>query len=763
MKINTIILPLLLLGVTSQSHASQEMLTNGNFEKELAHWWVAGTSVSVNNAEACATISSAGSNPWDVILGHANIGLAQGNDYHISFEAKANIPTQVKTLIQHEGPPYTHYFVTQTKLAPEWQSYSYEFNQELPNDAGAEFQFQMGAQKEAVVCVKNVSINGEPYVEDRSVSPLRVNQVGFLPLADKKAFFASDSSEPLRWKLLDSNGINIDMGRTIPFGFNKASGEMVHHIDLSYLKTEQQGLKLKIDDIESFTFDISPSIYAEMKHDALSYFYQNRSGIEIDAKYVQRNNLARPAGHPSDVVSCFDKTDAWGNKWPGCDFEIDVTGGWYDAGDHGKYTVNSGITTWTLLNLYERGIWLDHVDVPFPDGSVQIPENNNGVNDLLDEARWNIEFMLSMQIPEGKKVFAPVGNQSASEKLSLSEIDASNLVFHKIADESWTGIPLAPHQDKENRHVGQPSTAATLNVAAIGAQCARIWKSIDSAFSQQCLKAAENAWKAANNNPEIYAYNNFLGSGPYDDLELADEFYWAAAELFITTGEKHYQDEVENSPLHLDTPKGNIETTGDIFWQYTSPLATLSLALVPNKLDKSQINQARKNIISTAKAYQEQVSKEGYAIPYSVEEYPWGSNSNLANRGIFLIYGYDYSGDVAFIKAAANGMDYILGGNPLNISYVTGYGQYSVEQPHHRFWANVASDSFPKPAPGALIGGPNSTSFSDPIASGMQGNCIGQTCFVDKIGAWTMNEITINWNAPLVWLTTALDEGNLDI
>ncbi|MGF1694304.1 glycoside hydrolase family 9 protein [Vibrio lamellibrachiae] len=753
----------ILIGVSGHSFANQEMLTNGNFEKELAHWWVAGTSVSVENAEACATISSPGSNPWDVILGHANIGLAEGNDYKITFDAKANVETKVKTLIQHEGPPYTHYFVTHTELTPSWDSYSYQFNQELPSDAGAEFQFQMGAQKEAIVCVRNISINGVPYVEDKSVSPLRVNQTGFLPMADKKAFFVSDSTDPLRWKLFDSKGINIDIGRTVPFGLNKASGEMVHQIDLSYITTEQQGLKLKVDDIESFSFDISSSIYSEMKHDALSYFYQNRSGIEIDSKYVQRDNLARPAGHVNDIVSCFDKVDAWGNQWPGCDFKVDVTGGWYDAGDHGKYTVNSGITTWTLLNLYERGVWLDHVEIPFPDGTVQIPENTNGVNDLLDEARWNIEFMLSMQIPAGHRVVAPIGNQSDGKKLTLSEIDGSSLVFHKIADESWTGIPLAPHQDKEKRHVGQPSTAATLNVAAIGAQCARIWKSIDEKFSQKCLNAAENAWKAAKANPEIYAYDNFIGSGPYDDLELSDEFYWAASELFITTGKENYRDEVTASPLFLDTPKGDIETTGDIFWQYTSPLATLSLALVPNELEKNHIEKARANIITTAKAYQTQIAEEGYAIPYSVTQYPWGSNSNLANRGIFLVYGYDYSKDVSLVKAAASGMDYILGGNPMNISYVTGYGQYAVEQPHHRFWANVASDSFPKPAPGALIGGPNSTSFSDPIASGMQGSCTGQTCFVDKIGAWTMNEITINWNAPLVWLTTALDEGRLDI
>ncbi|WP_239670948.1 glycoside hydrolase family 9 protein, partial [Vibrio variabilis] len=92
---------------------------------------------------------------------------------------------------------------------------------------------------------------------------------------------------------------------------------------------------------------------------------KTESGVEIQKAYVQRADLARPAGHASDRVTCFDKEDAWGNQWPGCDLSIDVTGGWYDAGDHGKYTVNGGITTWTLLNLYERGLWLDNAKIPF--------------------------------------------------------------------------------------------------------------------------------------------------------------------------------------------------------------------------------------------------------------------------------------------------------------------------------------------------------------------------------------------------------------
>jgi endoglucanase len=64
--------------------------------------------------------------------------------------------------------------------------------------------------------------------------------------------------------------------------------------------------------------------------------YQQRSGTEIENAYVQRADLARPAGHPQEIVTCFDQTDAKGNDWPGCNFSLDVTGGWYDAGDHGE-------------------------------------------------------------------------------------------------------------------------------------------------------------------------------------------------------------------------------------------------------------------------------------------------------------------------------------------------------------------------------------------------------------------------------------------
>ena len=747
---------------SSSLSANEEMLSNGSFATNTDSWWTSGASAKVKNQEACMNIKNPGSNAWDVILGQAGVGLKKGETYHVSFDAYASKPTQFKALIQHEGAPYTHYFINDTMITTEKKSFKFEFLQEKESDAGTEFQFQMGAQQVANVCVSNVSVKGIPFVEIKDISPIRTNQLGFLPKAEKIIFVASDSKDELRWSLKNGQGINIDSGRSHVFGMNKASGEHIHQIDISDITQEQKGLVIEVDGNKTFPFDISKNIYSDLKYDALSYFYQNRSGIEIKKEFVKRDDLARPAGHPKDIVTCFDEKDSWGNQWPGCDFKLDLTGGWYDAGDHGKYVVNSGITTWTLLNLYERGKWLKNAPIPFKDGSVAIPESGNGVNDILSEARWNIEFMLAMQIPEGKKVSVPLDNQSRGKKLKLTEIDASQLVFHKIADDNWTGMPLPPHKDPQKRHVGQPSTAATLNLAAIGAQCARIWNDIDNEFAKTCLSAAQNAWQAANKYDNIFAYNNFVGSGPYGDFELKDEFYWAAAELYITTGKKVYGDYLTSSPFYLNTPKGDIKATGDIFWQYTAPLATISLAVVPNKLAADVTKQARENIIKTAQAYQQQIKNEGYHIPYSVKGYPWGSNSNFVNRSIFLIYAYDFTQDIKYVKAATSAMDYLLGANPLNLSYVTGYGENAAQNPHHRFWAFAADANSPKPAAGALIGGPNSTDMSDPIASVLKKSCIGQTCYADKIGAWALNEITINWNAPLVWVATALDEGQLN-
>lgn len=154
-----------------------------------------------------------------------------------------------------------------------------------------------------------------------------------------------------------------------------------------------------------------------------------------------------------------------------CDYRLDVSGGWYDAGDHGKYVVNGGISVAQLMSTYERTLTApDAESAELGDGELRVPERDNGVPDILDEARWEMDFLIKMQVPAGKPL--------------------AGMAHHKMHDAEWTGLPMKPHLDPQQRELHPPSTAATLNLAAAAAQCARLYAPFDKAFADRCLRAA---------------------------------------------------------------------------------------------------------------------------------------------------------------------------------------------------------------------------------------------------------------------------------
>ncbi|MFN2188976.1 MAG: glycoside hydrolase family 9 protein, partial [Candidatus Promineifilaceae bacterium] len=564
---------------------------------------------------------------------------------------------------------------------------------------------------------------------------INVNQVGYFPDSPKIAAFASVSTTPIPWTLSQA-GTEMASGSTIMIGDDASSGDFLHQIDFSEFKETGHDYVLEAGELVSEPFDISESVYAGLKEDALEYFYLSRSGIELEQSYA--GEWARAAGHMSDdKVTCYRGEDADGNHWPGCDYTIDASGGWYDAGDYGKYVVNGGITTWTLLNMYERN------PDSFPDGSLSIPEANNGNSDLLDEARWEIEFLLSMQVPEGQ--------------------EKAGLVHHKLHDRTWETMPALPVTERDNdnenqdpedgRYLYMPTTAATLNLAAVGAQCARIWEEIDPDFAAECLRAAEIAWGAAVENPTIFAGNTpGSGGGNYDDQNVSDEFYWAAAELFTTTGEAEYYDFLNETPLlgSLPTPISSMT------WDNTAALGTLTLALVPNQLEEEVVAELRENIISAADHYLNVLDREGYRMPIS--SFEWGSNSFILNNMIVMGYAFEFTGDDAYLNGMTESMDYLMGRNPVSMSYVTGFGERAAQHPHHRFWANDPDRGWPAPPPGVVVGGPNATADDPPFNSSGLNDMAAAKRYLDDLESFSTNEVAINWNAPLVWTATAIEE-----
>ena len=717
-----------------------ERITNGTFDENTDGWWTTpNTELEHATDKACLDVPSGTTNPWDVLAGQDNIFLEEGQEYLLTFDAYADAPVTVLAVTQLGVPPYTAPFSQDISLTTESQPFEFTFVSTLSIDNG-QFLFQAGGNADTFnMCFDNVSLIGgeqEPPTYEPDTGPVvRVNQVGYIPALPKFASVVSDTTTPLSWELKDQNGNVVESGNTTVFGYDEASDDTIHIVDFSSVDIAGTDYVLDVNGVESYPFDITTALYDQLRYDALAYFYHSRSGIEIEAQYVGEE-YARPAGHigvdPNQgdtSVPCAPDID--------CDYSLDVSGGWYDAGDHGKYVVNGGISLWTMLNQYERTLHVDSANTDaFDDGKMAIPENDNDIPDILDEARWNMEFMLKMQVPEGEP--------------------KAGMAHHKMHDDQWTPLPMLPHLDPQPRYLRPPSTAATLNLAATAAQCARIWENIDPAFAQQCLTVAETAWQAALDNPTDYApVTDTTGGGPYNDDNVTDEFYWAAAELFITTGEAVYQDYMVDSPHY----KGASLSADGFFWGEVAALGDLSLALVPNEFASEDISDIRTAIATTADTMVANINTQGYPNPYKPDtnEYVWGSNSSTLNNAIVMAAAYDYTEDTTYRDAVFTSMDYLLGRNGLNQSYITGYGEKASQNQHHRFWANQIDDSLPIPPAGTLAGGPNSE-LQDPIAARDLVGCAPQKCYIDDIDSYSTNEVTINWNAPLAWVAHFLSE-----
>lgn len=741
----------------SHMTSGDSLLNNTDFASGASPWNVYGGSPDTSSGELAVTISNGGVNPWDSGVGQNGVAMLEDGDYVLDFDAYASEAKTINLVIQLNNPPYTSYFSTPVALTDTLQHFHFEFTSAYTNPASA-FQFHIGGQGAYTFYLDNITLLGpKPTPPTSFVNIVRLNQVGYLPNAPKVASVATDITDPLDWTLYDSGNNPVASGLTTLFGSDEDSGENIHLADFSSFTTPGSDYTLEVYGEISHPFDIGQDVYQNLQYDALAYFYHNRAGIAIEMPYASDSKWERAAAHLNTApnlgdnnVGCFDQTDTAANTWTGCNYTLDVPTGWYDAGDHGKYVVNGGIAAWTMLNQYERAQYLGGNAAAFADGEMNIPENANGVADLLDEARWEVEFLLDMQVPTGGTV---------------EGVDRSGMVHHKLHDQNWTGLGLDPADDSQPRYLYPPSTAATLNMAAVAAQCARIWQDIDATFADRCLDAAETAWDAAVATPDLYAVETFTGGGAYGDTNVTDEFYWAASELFISTGAQEYKDFITSSTYYQDilsgSANGDVLTGSSMYWGQTETLGNLSLAVVPNNLPIADIQGIWANIVTVADGYSAAIETQGYGLPFKPQSaYEWGSNSNVLNNMIIIGLAHDLTKQDKYLDAISAGMDYLLGRNPVGQSYVAGYGEKALENPHHRFWAPSISASFPEPFPGAVAGGPNE-GMQDPfIQAVFPAGCADapMKCYVDHLESYSTNEVAVNWNAPLAWVAAFIDD-----
>jgi endoglucanase len=640
-------------------------------------------------------------------------------------------------------------------ITTDWQTFT--LNGTAPTEfADGQIVFQIGGKGAFTICVDDVSLQGgvtaPPYVPDTGPR-LRVNQIGYLPFGPKRATLVTSTTTALPWQLRDASGTVVRSGTTTPRGMDVTSGQTVHTLDFSSYTRAGAGLVLTADGEQSYPFDISARIYEQLRKDSKTFFYTNRSGIEIFDSIAP--GFGRAAGHVGvapnrgdTAVSCQAPRDFM-NFWT-CDpsFVRNVTGGWYDAGDHGKYVVNGGISVALLMSEYERSLTARTADRgALGDGTLRIPESGNGVPDILDEARWELEWILRMQVP-------------ASSDPGIAPYEG--MAFQKVQDAEWTGLPLAPAADDKPRELHRPSTAATLNLAATAAQGARLFAPFDRAFSARLLAAAKTAYQAAKRVPNLLApdADGNSGGGAYSDADVRDEFYWAAAELYLTTADEAYRADLLSSPL----ANGGLFSVEGFSWNTPGALGQIDLAMVPSHLPGR--DKIRTAVLKAADAILEVQSRQPYGQPYAPasNNWTWGSNSQILNNLLVLGTAYDISGASKYRSAVLEGVDYLFGRNALNRSYVTGYGTVTAQNQHTRMYAHQLDPALPHPPAGTIAGGPNS-GIQDPFAQSKLQGCAPQFCYIDDIQSYSTNEIAINWNAGLSWVASFvadLDDGAND-
>lgn len=465
-------------------------------------------------------------------------------------------------------------------------------------------------------------------------------------------------------------------------------------------------IKLNTNDT-SYHFPINQNVFDEIYRKSLKAFYFQRCGSQL--LFTHAGQYQRNICHTGDAFF-HSSTGQSGFKFS--------RGGWHDAGDYGKYIVNAGISTATLLMAYE------YFPSLFGNDNLNIPESGNGTPDILDEAKYEVQWFLTMQ-------------------------DSDGAVYFKITKEQFEPFVM-PSQDSGMRYLYQKSSTATADFIAVLARFYRVYKNYDAVFANTCLTAAINAWNWLSNQATIVPPGGFhnppgTSTGEYGDNNDSDERLWAAAELFESTGEQSYKEYYE---FNYNTSGLFNSTMG---WQNVKSLAhiTYLFSSQPDALPAIK-SELQTSLNSYCLTLLNRVNTNGFGVSINPGEYSWGSNSQVLNNALLFILAYAKNNDSDFLTAALRQLDYVVGSNAHNISFVTGIGKKYPLHPHHR---PSEADGITEPVPGLIAGGPNQY-LNDPVLQQhFNQNTPPALCYIDDAGSYASNEIAINWNAPLVFVS----------
>lgn len=505
-------------------------------------------------------------------------------------------------------------------------------------------------------------------------------------------------------------------GTARDMGEDEASGDHVYIANFSGI--DRAGVYYIQNEAgeRSHRFRIGMNIYRALQRDLTKALYYQRCGCALEEKHA--GEYAHPCCHTGDAV-----------LWTDRDTVREVKGGWHDAGDYGRYITPAAVAVGHLLYAY----------LLFPESfreSLNIPESGNGIPDVLNECRYELEWMLKMQDEKGG-------------------------AYHKLTAERHADF-IMPQEDEDRFYLFPVSSMATADYAASMALASRVYRPFDRAFADRLFGAALRAWEWLEKNPQYVGFKNpeNCNTGEYDDDCDLDERLWAAAEMLVTTGESKYQDKLSEL-LEEDLTKT------DFGWKDVSGFAAMAVLMdSPNRVDKDIVVDLRRAVIEEAERLVSLTCQSGYGVAMEPEDFVWGSNMVVLNRGMLLVLAalieerniggtfvsVQCSQELAgrYEEAALAQLNYLLGMNAVDYSYVTGHGEHACMHPHNR---PTECDGIELPMPGWVSGGPFKTPADAVGTERIRAGTPPMKCYVDHAACYSLNEITIYWNSPAVFVT----------
>lgn len=670
-------------------------IKNGNFERGKKFWmmWLkTGIADQIfENGEMEIRIKDAGYYEYGIQPFYDGFALYKGGVYKYSFDIRSTIDRTFEWRLQLNGGDYHAYATNIETIGPETKKIECTFSMSEESDFTPRLVYNLGRPKDSTekmpghsVFFDNVrlelidSSKVTDIIVSTETSNVNINQVGYLPNDNKVAVVRSKKPVSGNFSVINvETNSEVFTGKLSASKKNASSKEQTALADFSALKVPGTYKITTENNGESFTFKIGNDVYNDILNSTIKMFNLQRCG----KTNILDKTFSHAACHTGKALI-----------WPEKVRAIDVSGGWHDAGDYGRYVVPGAKAAADLMLACEN-----------------YPECFTENKTLLQEIIYELDWMEKMQ-----------------DK-------ASGGVYHKVTCADFPGVVM-PEEEKEQLYLSPISTTATADYAATMAMAYRIF------HNEKYKVLAEKAWKYLESNPNLkkgFANPYGISTGAYDDNQDIDEKFWALAEMYKSFGDSKYLDELKKLELEKVKPELGWREVG-LYGFY----AILTSKTPKDNFYKSVEAAFNKKVEREFK----NIEKDAYSVSIDKNDFCWGSNMTVANNGMMFLFANSFSPDKKYVDAAKKQLDYLLGTNTTSYCFVTGFGTLSPMMPHHR-----PSQFLKKVMPGMLVGGPNSR-LDDPFARANLIDAPNAACYTDSIQCYSCNEITIYWNSPLVYL-----------